>query len=154
MSLFCSFTFPVKSHSQEFGINIVGEDNNTIIHHKVPGSVIWVFSEQDAHVTPPRRTAPAPTPATAALTTLMGAMNDIHDTLGVFLVRIPSAILFQHWLIVLVAIKSIILRTSSSSRLTLHPKSRSTRTVDVSPWTSHRLRFQLHDTRSALATHR
>jgi hypothetical protein len=34
----------------EFGIDIVGEDNKTIIHHKVAARVVCVFSEQDAHV--------------------------------------------------------------------------------------------------------
>ncbi|GBE87730.1 predicted protein [Sparassis crispa] len=32
----------------EFGIDIVGEDNKTIIHHKVAARVVCVFSEQDA----------------------------------------------------------------------------------------------------------
>lgn len=34
----------------EFGIDIVGEDNKTIIHHKVAARVVCVFSEQDAAV--------------------------------------------------------------------------------------------------------
>lgn len=34
----------------EFGIDIVGEDNKTIIHHKVAARVLCVFSEQDAQV--------------------------------------------------------------------------------------------------------
>ncbi|KAF6745828.1 hypothetical protein DFP72DRAFT_1153491 [Ephemerocybe angulata] len=34
----------------EFGIDIVGEDNKTIIHHKVAARVICVFTEQDAQV--------------------------------------------------------------------------------------------------------
>jgi hypothetical protein len=34
-------------HAQEFGIDIVGEDNKTIIHHKVAARVVCVFSEQD-----------------------------------------------------------------------------------------------------------
>lgn len=33
---------------QEFGIDIVGEDNKTIIHHKVAARVVCVFTEQDA----------------------------------------------------------------------------------------------------------
>jgi hypothetical protein len=32
---------------QEFGIDIVGEDNKTIIHHKVAARVVCVFTEQD-----------------------------------------------------------------------------------------------------------
>jgi hypothetical protein len=32
---------------QEFGIDIVGDDNKTIIHHKVAARVVCVFSEQD-----------------------------------------------------------------------------------------------------------
>jgi hypothetical protein len=35
---------------QEFGIDIVGEDNKTIIHHKVAARVVCVFNEQDAQV--------------------------------------------------------------------------------------------------------
>ena len=35
---------------KEFGIDIVGEDNKTIIHHKVAARVVCVFSEQDAQV--------------------------------------------------------------------------------------------------------
>src|SRR5882762_8630377 len=35
---------------QEFGINIVGEDNKMIIHHKVAAQVVCVFSEQDPFV--------------------------------------------------------------------------------------------------------
>ena len=33
---------------QEFGIDIVGEDNTTIVHHKVAARVVCVFTEQDA----------------------------------------------------------------------------------------------------------
>jgi len=39
---------------KEFGIDIVGEDNKTIVHHKVVARVVCVFTEQDiqavAHV--------------------------------------------------------------------------------------------------------
>jgi hypothetical protein len=35
---------------KEFGIDIVGEDNKTVIHHKVAARVVCVFSEQDAQV--------------------------------------------------------------------------------------------------------
>ena len=35
---------------QEFGIDIVGEDNKTIIYHKVAARVVCVFNEQDAQV--------------------------------------------------------------------------------------------------------
>ncbi|KAK2459473.1 hypothetical protein APHAL10511_008507 [Amanita phalloides] len=34
----------------EFGIDIVGEDNKTIIHHKVAARVVCVFNEQDVQV--------------------------------------------------------------------------------------------------------
>ncbi|KAF8881790.1 hypothetical protein BD779DRAFT_1473265 [Infundibulicybe gibba] len=43
--------FELKSDDiVEFGIDIVGEDNKTIIHHKVAARVVCVFSEQDAQV--------------------------------------------------------------------------------------------------------
>ncbi|KAF8171678.1 hypothetical protein BJ912DRAFT_860437 [Pholiota molesta] len=43
--------FELKSDDiVEFGIDIVGEDNKTIIHHKVAARVVCVFSEQDAAV--------------------------------------------------------------------------------------------------------
>ncbi|KAG2153245.1 hypothetical protein DEU56DRAFT_955177 [Suillus clintonianus] len=35
---------------QEFGINIIGEDNKTIIHHKVAARVMCVFTDEDAHL--------------------------------------------------------------------------------------------------------
>lgn len=35
---------------QEFGIDIVGEDNKTIIHHKVAARVTCVFTEQDVQM--------------------------------------------------------------------------------------------------------
>jgi hypothetical protein len=34
--------------SKEFGIDIVGEDNRTVIYHKVAARVVCVFSEQVA----------------------------------------------------------------------------------------------------------
>jgi len=34
--------------NQEFGTDIVGEDNKTIIHHKVAARVFCVLNEQDA----------------------------------------------------------------------------------------------------------
>ncbi|KAF5349200.1 hypothetical protein D9756_009527 [Leucocoprinus leucothites] len=34
----------------EFGIDIVGEDNKTIIHHKVAARAVCVFSDQDAQI--------------------------------------------------------------------------------------------------------
>ncbi|KAJ4471977.1 hypothetical protein J3R30DRAFT_3522382 [Lentinula aciculospora] len=34
----------------EFGIDIVGEDNKTIVHHKVAARVVCIFSEQDAQM--------------------------------------------------------------------------------------------------------
>lgn len=34
--------------NQEFGIDIVGEDNKTIVHHKVAARVVCVFTDQDA----------------------------------------------------------------------------------------------------------
>ncbi|KAF9524321.1 hypothetical protein CPB83DRAFT_861384 [Crepidotus variabilis] len=43
--------FELKSDDiVEFGIDIVGEDNKTIIHHKVAARVVCVFNEQDAQV--------------------------------------------------------------------------------------------------------
>jgi hypothetical protein len=43
--------FELKSDDiVEFGIDIVGEDNKTIIHHKVTARVVCVFTEQDAAV--------------------------------------------------------------------------------------------------------
>ena len=46
------FTFCILALTmlKEFGIDIVGEDNKTIIHHKVAARVVCVFSEQDAQV--------------------------------------------------------------------------------------------------------
>lgn len=35
---------------QEFGIDIVGEDNKTIVHHKVAARVVCIFTEQDAQM--------------------------------------------------------------------------------------------------------
>jgi hypothetical protein len=35
---------------QEFGIDIVGEDNKTVIHHKVAARIVCVFSEQEAQI--------------------------------------------------------------------------------------------------------
>ncbi|KAF5344619.1 hypothetical protein D9757_013904 [Collybiopsis confluens] len=34
----------------EFGIDIVGEDNKTIVHHKVAARVVCIFSDQDAQM--------------------------------------------------------------------------------------------------------
>ncbi|CAA7269606.1 unnamed protein product [Cyclocybe aegerita] len=43
--------FELKSDDiVEFGIDIIGEDNKTIIHHKVTARIVCVFSEQDAQV--------------------------------------------------------------------------------------------------------
>ena len=39
---------PALPPSQEFGIDIVGEDNKTIVHHKVAARVVCVFTELDA----------------------------------------------------------------------------------------------------------
>ncbi|KAJ3777088.1 hypothetical protein EV361DRAFT_944381 [Lentinula raphanica] len=44
---------PVELHSDdivEFGIDIVGEDNKTIVHHKVAARVMCILSEQDAQM--------------------------------------------------------------------------------------------------------
>ncbi|KAG2121460.1 hypothetical protein DEU56DRAFT_918213 [Suillus clintonianus] len=35
---------------QEFGIDIIGEDNKTTIHHKVAARVMCVFTDEDAHL--------------------------------------------------------------------------------------------------------
>ncbi|KAF8916827.1 SMAD/FHA domain-containing protein, partial [Mucidula mucida] len=41
--------FDLKSDDiVEFGIDIVGEDNKTIVHHKVAARVVCIFNEQDA----------------------------------------------------------------------------------------------------------
>jgi hypothetical protein len=53
VSLFQSVDVPCnapKTHlfSQEFGIDIVGEDNKTVVHHKVAAKVACIFSESDA----------------------------------------------------------------------------------------------------------
>ncbi|KAF8625152.1 hypothetical protein AX15_005534 [Amanita polypyramis BW_CC] len=43
--------FELKSDDiVEFGIDIVGEDNKTIIHHKVAARVVCVFNEQDVQI--------------------------------------------------------------------------------------------------------
>ncbi|KAF5349358.1 hypothetical protein D9758_011785 [Tetrapyrgos nigripes] len=43
--------FELKSDDiVEFGIDIVGEDNKTIVHHKVAARVVCIFSEQDAQM--------------------------------------------------------------------------------------------------------
>ncbi|KAG1802998.1 SMAD/FHA domain-containing protein [Suillus variegatus] len=34
----------------EFGIDIIGEDNKTTIHHKVAARVMCVFTDEDAHL--------------------------------------------------------------------------------------------------------
>ncbi|KAF8878974.1 hypothetical protein CPB84DRAFT_1688127, partial [Gymnopilus junonius] len=34
----------------EFGIDIVGEDNEMVIHHKITACVICMFNEQGAHI--------------------------------------------------------------------------------------------------------
>ena len=41
---------PTLSSLQEFGIDIVGEDNTTIIHHKVAARAVCVFSDHDAQI--------------------------------------------------------------------------------------------------------
>ena len=38
---------------QEFGIDIVGEDNKTIVHHKVAARVVCVLTEQEAQLAAP-----------------------------------------------------------------------------------------------------
>lgn len=51
-------TLPIKSSNdpqptpQEFGIDIVGEDNRTIIHHKVAAKVFCVFGPEDLQSLP------------------------------------------------------------------------------------------------------
>ena len=41
-------SFPLNRPPQEFGIDIIGEDNKTTIHHKVAARVLCVFTEEDA----------------------------------------------------------------------------------------------------------
>jgi len=46
-------TFPRLTNPtpwQEFGIDIIGEDNKTTIHHKVAARVMCVFTDEDAHL--------------------------------------------------------------------------------------------------------
>lgn len=47
-----SLTPPSDTHFlyQEFGIDIVGEDNKTIVHHKVAARVVCVLTEQEAQL--------------------------------------------------------------------------------------------------------
>ncbi|KAL0958532.1 hypothetical protein HGRIS_000673 [Hohenbuehelia grisea] len=46
-----SESFELKSDDiVEFGIDIVGEDNKTIIHHKVAARIVCIFNEQDAQI--------------------------------------------------------------------------------------------------------
>ena len=44
------FDVILNTYSQEFGVDIVGEDDKTIIYHKVVARVVCVFNEQDAQV--------------------------------------------------------------------------------------------------------
>lgn len=37
-----------RAHGQEFGIDIVSDDNRTIVHHKVAARVYCVFKPEDA----------------------------------------------------------------------------------------------------------
>jgi hypothetical protein len=39
---------PAHPFNQEFGVDIMGEDNKTIIHHKVAARVLYIFFEQEA----------------------------------------------------------------------------------------------------------
>jgi hypothetical protein len=40
----------ISTDSQEFGIDIIGEDNKTTIHHKVAARVLCVFTEDEVQV--------------------------------------------------------------------------------------------------------
>jgi hypothetical protein len=40
----------IRFLEQEFGIDIVGEDNKTIVHHKVAARVVCVLTEQEAQL--------------------------------------------------------------------------------------------------------
>ncbi|KAG2110122.1 hypothetical protein DEU56DRAFT_938453 [Suillus clintonianus] len=46
--IFLRLTHPTPL--QEFGIDIIGEDNKTTIHHKVAARVMCVFTDEDAHL--------------------------------------------------------------------------------------------------------
>jgi hypothetical protein len=48
-----SVTAPSDTHFfyQKFGIDIVSEDNKTILHHKVAAPVVCVLAEQEALLT-------------------------------------------------------------------------------------------------------
>jgi hypothetical protein len=52
ISWYVSNTIPFHTthlpYSQEFGIDIIGEDNKTTIHHKVAARVMCVFTDEDA----------------------------------------------------------------------------------------------------------
>jgi hypothetical protein len=52
MSSLPSRLLPSDIHllEQEFGIDIVGEDNKTIVHHKVAARVVCVLTEQEAQL--------------------------------------------------------------------------------------------------------
>lgn len=52
-SYLCSTLLGILTYfsAQEFGVDIVGEANKTIIHHKAGPRVVCVFSEHDAHAT-------------------------------------------------------------------------------------------------------
>jgi hypothetical protein len=59
-----SFLFSLQTFTnlstKECYINIVGEDNKSIIHHKIAAHVVCVLPEQDHPHHHPRQTAPTP----------------------------------------------------------------------------------------------
>ncbi|CAL1709324.1 unnamed protein product [Somion occarium] len=59
----------------EFGIDIVGEDNKTIIHHKVAARVVCVFTDQDAQAAARAEAQSASFSLNAATSGVGGAFN-------------------------------------------------------------------------------
>jgi hypothetical protein len=77
MSLSPYFTFPCSDthfSQQEFGIDIVGEDNKTIVHHKVAARVVCVLTEQEAQLAARVESHQNP-PTLSALSTQPGTTN-------------------------------------------------------------------------------
>ncbi|KAI0266572.1 hypothetical protein BC834DRAFT_969573 [Gloeopeniophorella convolvens] len=67
--------FELKSDDiVEFGIDIVGEDNKTIVHHKVAARVVCVLTEQDAQVAARVESHQNP-PSLSGLTSQPGTSN-------------------------------------------------------------------------------
>lgn len=81
ISSYVSLIYPFSltlcgTHSlqQEFGIDIVGEDNKTIVHHKVAARVVCVLTEQEAQFAARAESHQNP-PALSALSSQPGSTN-------------------------------------------------------------------------------